>query len=413
MENSCGTVLVKQPGEIQVQSKVYAYQPGNSINVDLADLLGQVPKGSPGGVWRICGLRLFVAGDYTTGAGNSLRSLQLLDTIDQFTIADRFGPRVECLGREVAISNFIERMHRRVPAGSLAVNVANQLRGFCYYFPIDDLYGWRKESETWWDLADFETGTWTMKFGGSNIGDGAGTNLATVNSTTTVQWFVDLVQEPINEKIEGNRSRKIRTRWAGYSINSNQQTFAIGKDCVVRWAGLDIGRTAAALTAAGSWTAANTLDSTTFGYASRSLAALIEQYRDRRQPENLWSSAADDTNPFLDGTFQPLWTPRGNCSLFDYPVTDAVQFRTSQNFGTGSFTAANGPRILIAFVDNDPVSGAACTPVIMKPANGPNVISSGMVDRLAQIYKGKMEAMIPTAQTLQNTVSLTTGRPSK
>lgn len=397
-------VMVKTPGEGMGKSKIYSWAAGSAIPIDLADLFGTVPQPSAGGVMRICGLRMRVTFNISTGVGNSLRALQIADIVNRIDIADKFGPRLNLFGREWYELVFMELQHPRINSG-LAVNTANQTGEFFFYVPIDGLYGMANASETWWDVEDTRGGVWTLTCSGATLGQG--TNTATVNSGT-FQWFIDVIEEPKNTAIKNGRTGKARTRWWSASLMSNQQTIATSESSVIRYAWLDIGVAGANQATAATWAVGNLLDSATFRFAQELDTDLRQQYQHRRQPEQWFSpltnagglpgplEASGDINPFLDGTTQILWTPRPYTSLFDYPVADGVSFRTSQTLGTGNFVTANGPTLVVAFIEDRPAvqQGSCGTGALMLTDSGPAVVANALTPAIANTYARKIEAAV-------------------
>jgi hypothetical protein len=348
-------MMIGPGGELIIRSKAYPFAAGVAVNIEMPDFLGQAQKPPAGGRWRITGLCALVRGNYTTGAGNSLRAMSLYENCALLQINDRWGPRInQVKGRTLGAVGFMDDVNHRLLGGALAVATANQLRNVAFYLPMHALWGQKWESETWWDWEDFYNGAWSWTWSGATLGDGAGTNQATVNAATNLRWYATLVAEPPAGGADHARGFKMRTILKEFNIPNAQWTVPLGKNVCVRYAWNDIGDVGAHTTAPATWTGSSLLDCEQARFTQIEGDALVEIYRMRRAPAQLFGAAADDINPFLDGTIQPIYTPRREESMLDLPRGDSLSIRTTQAFNVGSFVPGNNPTTVTSYIEDRP-----------------------------------------------------------
>lgn len=417
-------VAVKRPGSHWYQSAGYSLATNGTkpFNVVTSEWLQPAVSGvSVGGKGYISDGFIRLAFTLSVGTGLLFRGVDLVDILGNIQIRDVHGVRIELTGREFFYCLYAE--NQMLYVGDFIDNTAGvsplSVTGTVYFRLPCEPYGLPCE-EAWWDLVDFYRGRWTFQFQ-TALGNGA-TNVATLTACTLTCCCEVTEKQAIPSNPEG--VRRLRTVWRSTAMKANKDSVTTAENALHRYAFYHVGIGAAKDTPD---TLINDppvqLTSTLFGYSLLD-ADFMGQAEERRrehfaQSISIGNAAtvlylSSDYNPFATvqgqtladecGVAQMLWFPRpSDLGITNLPVGSAVDYQTSQVFGTGSLIAQNQPAIVVAYIEDDPVSANHCGDKILFPAGGGKLLVSadpartGLNAYATMVYGNKLPALLAPA----------------
>ena len=340
---NCSTVSRFNPAIRHARSATLAFSAGAAGNeIDLAFLDSLCSQMRNTGRIVEMGIRLSLS--VTTDVAGAAREDLFARALQRVYIADKHGDRVDCSGASLRVlaytqnPNFLPALTQNLGAGAattIDVYVPIPIERFNFLSPKD--FRWR--------LVDLRQGRVQIDWSAATVGAAIGNQIAIVSGTAQLYvWAID----------EGEDKRMVRTLVRDTQIIASLQTFNVKG--LLAGAYQHIGEVGESTAAAPATWATQTINSPTLLYFSIEDSALRHYYSNNVHPRRTAASITpgDTTDPVTRGCTMPIYTPRFRQAITELPVVDGLEWQTSLTFGAGTFTSANGPRMILDAVVDRP-----------------------------------------------------------
>lgn len=340
-----------------------------------------------------------VDGSYTTVASTgSARGMLLAQMLDRIQIKDSDGLRVDIRGSSLRI-----QLQQEDGTGLGYEDQSNAGAGaavdFVFYLRIPTCSPRTARAENKrdfrWDARKLRNGGQiTIDFGPTVIGPSSNYQL-TVTGNPSVEIYLNIV----DEHRKRDPSRMILREWVIYT---SDQTFPLGADngtktVKLRSALQYIGQVGESKASPDTWDT-QSISSRVLQYFNIKADALVYtdlfSRRDIRFPDPAGVTASVDGA--LEGFVIPLFVPQQRQQITEMADCGSFDWRTTLTFGSGTFTAANQPKMIFTYVEDNP-STEACGPNATSGSTAlsdagkvpPTVINPKLAAKLPRVYGTK------------------------
>jgi hypothetical protein len=228
-----------------------------------------------------------------------------------------------------------------------------------------------------WDLRDFRNGEVTIGWVNSAyVGDPTtGTQRGTIGAATA-----QLILRVIDE---GTPTLKTRMVVKGYLFDSAKKTLPV--DARVRTADMYIGSVAENKATPDTW-ASQKVTSDALDLKNVPTSHLEGSYYFAANDEAIRMAPDSDesiTDPVANGFIIPLVQPTATQPMTEMPSVPSLDVETDLTYGSGTFTAANGPRIVGTYIVDRPGCSPLAAGGTVKTSDGRSVPVAAVAPELA------------------------------